>query len=236
MYYWNQDNFEGLKSVGEKYSLIEGYELFGRYCLQKEQGLKKLAVTSIKEFVSTSESRSLQEQRTIAEELSSLGFWNGGIHQLLAHPLEQFLKKVLEQWALDEPHNPIPHKWLGYIGGDISSYERALELDPTDEICISRIAQAHLNDVDFQTHHLSESLFLGDVNDARSSLQSAQSLIDKLCTDDLSSKMHDELEYFNKLMCCWEEYSKLGINEPFPNWCASKGEKFNFWSIVYYDQ
>lgn len=236
MYYWNQDNFEGLKSVGEKYSSIEGYELFGKYCLQKEQGLNKLAVASIKEFVTISKGKSLKEQREIAEELSSLAFWNGEIHQLLTYPLVEFLKAVLKQWASDDPNNPIPHKWLGYIGGDISSYERALEIDPTDEICISRIALSHIDDVDFQTHHLSESLFLGDFSDATSSLKLARSLIDTLRTADTKLKMRRELEYFDSLLGCWEEYSRLGIDEPFPDWCASKGEKFNFWSIVYYNQ
>ncbi|GLT19210.1 hypothetical protein GCM10007938_29920 [Vibrio zhanjiangensis] len=236
MDYWNKDNFEGLKSVGEKYSAVEGYELFGKYCLQKEKGLKKLAVSSIKEFVTVSKSKSLKVQREIAEELSSLGVWNSEIHQLLAHPLVEFLKSVLEQWTLDEPSNPIPHKWLGYIGGDLSSYERALEIDPTDEICISRIAQAHLNDVDYQTHHLSESLFLGDIRDATNSLQLVASLIDRLTTKHVRLKMRGELEYYNNLLSCWMEYSELGIDEPFADWCVSKGEKFNFWSIAYYRQ
>jgi hypothetical protein len=236
MHYWNKDNFEGLKSVGEKYSSIGGYELFGKYCLQKEQGLKKLAVASIKEFVSSAKNKPAEEQKAIAEELSSLGFWNGQIHQLLAHPLVEYLKGVLEHWVSDEPDNPVPHKWLGYIAGDISFYEKAHQLDPKDEICINRIAQAHLNDVDYQTHHLSESVFLGDFNDAKKSLQAAQSLIDRLTTEAIKSDMQNELDYFIRLLGCWEEYSCLGVEETFPNWCASKGKKFNLWSIVYYDQ
>jgi hypothetical protein len=42
--------FEGLKSIGNKYVLIQGYEAFGRYCLLKKQGLKKQAVAAVKEF------------------------------------------------------------------------------------------------------------------------------------------------------------------------------------------
>jgi hypothetical protein len=160
MHYWNKNNFEGLKSVGEKYSSIEGYELFGKYCLQREQGLKKFAIVSVKEFVSITKNRSVAEQRRIAQELSSLAFWNSQIHQLLSHPLVEYLKQVLEHWVSTEQDNPVPYKWLGYIAGNISFYEIALRLDPKDEICINRIAQAHLNDVDYQTHHLSESLFI----------------------------------------------------------------------------
>lgn len=236
MHYWNKDNFEGLKSVGEKYSSIGGYELFGKYCLQKEQGLKKPALASIMEFILSSKNKSVEEQRTIAEELSSLGFWNGQIHQLLAHPLVEYVRGVLEHWSRDEPNNPVPHKWLGYISGDISFYERTLQLDPNDEVCINRIAQTHLNDVDYQTHHLSESLFLGDINDAKNSLHIAQYLIERLTTKTIKFEMQSELEYYIRLLECWEEYSNSGVKEPFPSWCASIGEKFNFLSIVYYDK
>jgi len=47
MYYWNQNNFEALKEVGEKYLSKEGYEAFANYCLLKEKGLKKSALDSV---------------------------------------------------------------------------------------------------------------------------------------------------------------------------------------------
>lgn len=234
MYYWNRDNFEGMKSIGEKYSSIEGYELFGKYCLQKELGLKKLAVSSIKDFVDYSKKQPLKKQRTIAEELSSLGFWHGEAHQLLAHPLVEFLKEVLQCWAADEPNNPTPHKWFGYVAGDTSAYERALSLNPKDDICISQVVRANFENIDYQTHHLSESILLGCINDAKYSLEKAGRLITKLSAQDLKNTMQGELEYYAKLLSCWEEYSSLGTNEPFPDWCASKGNEFNFWSVVYY--
>lgn len=236
MNYWNRDNFEGMKSIGDKYSSIEGYELFGKYCLQKEQGLKKLAVSSIKDFVDYSKKQPLTEQRAVAEELSSLGFWHGEAHQLLAHPLVEFLKEVLHCWAADEPNNPTPHKWFGYVAGDISAYERALSLNPNDDICISQIVRTHLENIDYQTHHLSESILLGCINDAKLSLDQAGHLIATLGAQELKNNMQSELEYYTKLLSCWEEYSKLETSEPFPNWCASKGKKFNFWSVVYYGE
>lgn len=158
------------------------------------------------------------------------------MERFLPLPLVELLKLVLQKWIVDEPENPISHKWLGYVTGDISSYERVLEIDPKDEICITRIAQAQLNDIDYQTHHLSESLFIGEYSDAKASLDKAKSLVNTLSSKDIKAKMQSELEYHNRLLGSWCEYSKLKINGEFPNWCASKGEKFNFWSIVYYDR
>ena len=234
MHYWNQDNFEGLRSVGEQYSSIPGYALFGRYCLEKESGLKKQASASIRAFVADAESRSTQEQRAIAEDLSSLGFFNQHIHQLLAHPVLLYLRAVLEKWATDQPGNPVPHKWLGYIVGDLASYRRALELSPSDAVCLSQLAQAHLNDVDYQTHHLSESLFLGDPATARDSLERAKELIARMGNSDRKDRLQTQAGTYTRLLACWSEYSNLDLDVPFPDWCASKGEQFSFWSIVYY--
>ncbi len=234
MHYWNRHNFEGLKAIGEKYSQLEHYELFGQYCLQKKQGLKKQAISSINEFVTMSESYSLQVQRDIAQELSSLDFYNGHIHQLLSHPLAVFLKDVLQQWVCDEPDNSTAYKWLGYISGDFDCYKRALELDPTDDICISEVARFHLKNVDFQTHHLSDSHLIGEIDNAQRSLQSAQSLIERLGDESLKSNIEESLQYYAKLLDCWQEYSALKTDQPFADWCATKGEQFNFWSIIYY--
>ncbi len=236
MHYWNKSNFEGLKTIGEKYISLPNYELFGNYCLQKERGLKKLAITSIQQFISLSRHLPLQQQRKIAEELASLCYVNRHIHQLLAHPLTIYIKEVLTLWIVDEANNPSPHKWLGYLDGDTALYEKVLQLDPSDEFCIYHIAQAHLNNIDYQTHHLSESLFIGDISQAKHSLQLVTNLITRLTTATLQSKIQNDLAYFNKLLNCWAEYSKLNIDDDFPKWCAAKGEEFNFWSVVYYDK
>ena len=50
---------------------------------------------SIKDFVSVAKIEPVEKQRAIAEELSELEFWNGQIHQLLAHQLLMYLKEVV---------------------------------------------------------------------------------------------------------------------------------------------
>jgi len=236
MYYWNQQNFEGLKSIGDKYVSIQGYEAFGRYCLLKEQGLKKQAVAAVKEFVASAKEKSIETQRKIASEIASLGFWNGEIHQLIAHPLQVYLQEVLSSWAVEEKTDATPHRWLGYISGDLSAYKNALTIDPEDEICITRLAQAHLKDVDYQTHHLSESQFIGELSDAKHSLREAEILIEFLKTEKIKSSMQEELAYFNRMLDSWEEYSNLEAKVSFPEWCSIKGDKFNFYTIVYYEK
>ncbi len=235
MNYWNQQNFEGLKSIGEKYSSVSDFELFGKYCLLREKGLKKQSVVAINEFVSLIGKQSTKKQREIATELSALSFWNRDIHQLVSHPLKVFLKDVLEKWTEEDITDAVPYRWLGYISGDLSQYKKALEIDPTDEICITRLAQSLLDDVDYQTHHLSESKLLGEFSDAMKAVSDAETLINLLKNNSIKSSITEELNYYKELLASWQEYDKSEKNDSFPAWCTQKGEKYNFPSIVYYN-
>jgi len=67
-------------------------------------------------------------------------------------------------------------------------------------------------------------------------LSSAQLLINQLQTEDIKSKLQKSLDYYQCLLNCWEEYSSLGVVDPFPDWCAAKGEQFDFWSVIYYQR
>ena len=149
MYYWNEDNFKGLKEIGEKYSTKLGYEAFSNYCLLKEKGLRKQAHIAIEDFISLTQSKSIGEQREIAKELVSLSYYNKDIHQLIPQQLHQFLITILKEWAEKETDNVIPHRWLGYLCRDLDSYEKAIKISPIDEISIIELAKYRLNDVDF---------------------------------------------------------------------------------------
>jgi hypothetical protein len=236
MSYWNKNNFEGMRFVGERYAQTENFELFGKYCLQKEQGLKKQAIASINAFVANLREKPVGRQREIAVELSALSFYNPKIHQLIAHPLREYIHSVLVGWVSDEPLDPTPHKWLGHMARDVSSYERALALDPEDEVCLGQVAEACLRHIDYQTHHLSESLFIGELSDAKSSLHKAQILVTKLEEGELRQNLQHDLDYYSTLLRCWEEYSTSNAPEGFPEWCVSRGYRFDLGTIVYYNQ
>ncbi len=236
MYYWNQTNFEGLASIHESYRLREEYVLFADYCQQKEQGLKKQANASMNAFVEASRKRPLETQRAIAEELLSLDFYHGEIHQLMPYPLRMYFKSLLLDWIEDAPKNAIPYRWLGYLTQDVSYYEQALERDPTDEVSLGRLVLAYLNCVDYQTHHLSESLFLGDFDDARATLQSARLLLERMQSSKVTAALQAEWDYYNRLLTSWQRYLDAGREGAFPEWCKASHEIFNFYSIVYYDQ
>lgn len=236
MYYWNQDNFKGLKDIAERYSAKNDYEAFANYCFLKEKGLRKQAHIAIEDFISLTKRKSIEEQREIARELVSLSYFNKDVHQLIPHQLHQFLIVILKDWAEKETGDVNPYRWLGYLCRDLDFYEKAIIISPTDEISIIELAKGTLNNVDYQTHHLSETRFIGEIEDARISLESACKLIEKLEPGQIRDSLHERYNYFKRLIDTWEEYKKEQRETSFSEWCKTKGENFNFWTIVYYNK
>lgn len=236
MYYWNKDNFEGLKGIGNEYIARKDYELFGEYCLKKEQGLKKLAVKHINDFISASRNLDAVQQRAIAEEISSLAFWNSSVHQLLSYPLEEYLKATLLGWVENEPDNYVPFKWLGYIEGSKSWYEKALLLKPDDQVCIYRLAMSYIHSIDFQTHHLDESILLGDEHEVLEELKEVEKLHERLVESKMKRLVYDEYNYYQNLVNCWLDYSSSETDISFPDWSNKRNEGFQFPVRVYYDK
>jgi hypothetical protein len=235
MYYWNKGNFQGLKDIGEEYSLKSGYKDFACFCLLKEKGMKKEAIKAINNFISSVQLRSLKEQREIAEELTILKYCNEDIHQLIPHPLERYLLSVFKCWAEEDNESSVPHRWLGYISKDLTNFERALEKDPNDEISIINLAQANISYVHYQTHHLSESLFIGTINDAMLSLQRVNDLLKKLGPGQQKDSILEDYQYFVRLLNIWQIYKQGDHKVSFPEWCQLNGEEVRFWKAFYYN-
>src|SRR5688500_3801568 len=119
MHYWNKANFKGLKDIGEAYKSKPGYEGFASYCLRREKGLKKQALSALHSFIAGSTALTDEAQREIACELAELYFRSRDqVHQLIPQPLLIYLKGVFTAWSEEFPNSAVPYRWLAVIGGD----------------------------------------------------------------------------------------------------------------------
>lgn len=238
MYYWNKDNFEGLIDIAEEFKSKDGYELFADYCKLREQGLKKQAVSTIRKFVEQQKSTSILNQRNVAVCIAELCFWRSDVHQLMSHPLQVFITSVLESWCSTNSPDA-PYTWLGYMTGNVAHFKTALEYNPKDQVALSRLALSAIDSVDYQTHHLSESLFLGDEKTAIDSLKIANQYIEQLEESDAKARLRNELSEYEELVGAWLEFSSDKERKhkgSFPEWASENGSNVNFRTIVYYDK
>lgn len=236
MYYWNQDNFKGLKEIGDLYSSKGSYKHFADYCILKEKGLRKQALKAIEDFIELTKGRTKQEQRQIAEEIITLSYDHREIHQLIPRPLHQFLIMIFKNWVEEEETNDSPHRWLGYLCRNLANYEKALEINPTDEVSLTELISAYLSSVDYQTHHLSESLFIGEIEKAKDSLRKVFKLIKSLREGPRKDNIAETCQYYDSLIEAWEAYNREQTRLSFPAWCESKGKVFGLWNVTYYQK
>jgi hypothetical protein len=156
-------------------------------------------------------------------------------HQFVSQPLRtRFILPVLDAWLAEKPENQIALRWLGLLRADTALLAKALALLPTDAPVRRRLVDEFLGIVDFATHHLYESIFLGDLpfiwdalTKAREVLQAAP---DASCFPDLKQ----EIEDFENLLRDWEEYQRTRQGS-FPEWCAAQGRSYP-WQRSYYYQ
>lgn len=236
MYYWRQQDFEGLKAIGAHYATRPDYQLFSEYCQLKECGLKKPALAKLRAFVAEVEQLPVAKQREMMQELLDLVYYNRDIYSLQSFPLSMLQQQVMEQWREEQPDNIIPWRWLAQLRNDFDCYDKVLELDPNDEIANGAMAHRLLNSVDFSCHHLGESVFLGNVAVCRRELDDALSYIAKLTDTKRQQRYLAEVDELAKMLDCWEQYcADTGADKPdFPDWCQAKGDAFSFWGTIYY--
>lgn len=226
--------FKPLKSLGESFASRQDYSQFSRYCLLRDQGLRKNALQAMDLFIADIRLQPLARQQEVAEELIRLAYRHGDIHQLLPHPLTAFLMEIFEKWCAGQPALAAPYRWLGFLGGDTEHFKSALRVNAKDAVSLQELVRAYLKEVDYQTHHISESLFIGSAQDAEDTLNEAKAYALRLDQDETRQAFLERAAYFRHLLDAWNTYCAGDKSMGFDDWCRSQGLHFNFWRAVYY--
>jgi hypothetical protein len=72
-------------------------------------------------------------------------------HMLIPHPLKiRIVEPTLLEWTVVEPTCAEPHRW---IGGH-EHLQRAIDLDPADQVALREYVICLLSQVDYATHEL----------------------------------------------------------------------------------
>lgn len=72
------------------------------------------------------------------------------------------------------------------------------------------------------------------MTEAKQILDDSIKLINRLENKELKTGLFDDCYTYQRLINMWEEYKNEKPTLSFPEWCHTKGEKFNFGDIIYY--
>jgi hypothetical protein len=125
--------------------------------------------------------------------------------------------------------------------GENECFLQALQFNPNDQIALYRLAISAIDNVDYQLHHVSESLFLGDESNALSQLAEAKSFFNRMEDSKFKDFLTKEIKESESLLSDWMSY-KADLDSSdidkltFPRWCTLNDRNYGFSTPVYYDE
>ncbi|KVQ95130.1 hypothetical protein WK09_09210 [Burkholderia ubonensis] len=236
MYYWNQHNFEGLLKLAEAFDACPELKPLADYCRFREQGLRRYAFAALERFLDASRSFDSTTARRAAIDILEANARTSEAHQFLAQPLTaRFLLPTLQTWMHEEPDANLPVRWLGILERDDALLAGALAMCPDDMSVRTMLIERALDSVDFATHHLDESCFIGSVDHVLENLDRARRLIADVPDAASFARLASEVDHFAQLVADWQAWSRNPVGS-FPEWCAALGRNYRYAVKIYYSQ
>lgn len=188
MLYWRDAYFRDLHEASIE-AAAEGWSMYAEYCSEQEKGLRSRAFAALKQFIRITLDAPLSERQRFVSWLLAFANERDGRDQLIPYPLKKSLiEPTLLNWLAAEPNNSVPHRWLG----DREHLERALELDPSDQIARKNLIILLLSWLNYATHELPRG-YLGSVPDDLKTLDRVEALLAGLSDESLRSSYAHEV-------------------------------------------
>ncbi|MFK2825232.1 hypothetical protein QYG89_05975 [Bacillus sp. B190/17] len=217
---------------------LEKYPSFKEFCLYKEKGLRKKAFNSLHSFIEEAKHWDQNQKKDFVSWLFKVFEKSENVHHILVHPLEEnLLKPFLKEWMSEESKDPLPFRWYGLFFNTenrMKYLEKALEIGGKGEQrVLLKMIDMYFYSLWYSFHHISEDLYLGDVEEDKNILLKTE----ELCIDvkDVHSKKNviETVDYYQNLLKDWIDF-KSQDKEEFVKWCADNGKEYEWTDSYYY--
>jgi hypothetical protein len=214
------------------------YSLFKEYCIKKEKWLRKDSFSSLDRFIKEANGWEFETQKRFVLWLFQIFEESDNLHNVLVHPLEQnLLKPVLENWMTQNTNDPRPYRWYGlFLNSENAVYylNKALEIGELQEQrVILKLIDIYFYGLWYSFHHISESLYLGNVDEDFETISMIESLNEKVASEEDKLKNLNGIKYYRCLIADWIEFKEQEC-EDFVRWCANKSKEYQWVKSYYY--
>ena len=127
----------------------------------RKKGLRKNALKVLDDFIRQTSSWSTDECQRFVDwymtRLKAKARRLTDCPQVVDPLLQHVIRPVLEAWHRDDPGSAIPARWLGWLSwneSDLTLYEHALSVEPTDSITRELYVKRVYHRVEYLTHEL----------------------------------------------------------------------------------
>lgn len=228
IFYHGKTDDEQLLTIIEHYQGDAFFANLVEFCHLKRKGLRKSALAKLDSFIAECKKLSVIRQREIIKEL------NGLPTVIRTKSLNDYILDCVKKWLVQEPNNADLYCWLGKLTYDKTYFFKGLEIDETHLECARQVILSKLDFVDYQLHHVGESMFVydaGDEKDGEQALQEAYDLIQK--HPNLDNYIKQEYQDTKQLFDDWINFTQSKFDD-FPKWCQTHNRHYNFIPAYYY--
>lgn len=221
--YWRSQAFKGLAEAAEATSRDSDLAEFTEFCRLRERGLRRQALTVMDGFIGKARAWPLDKRQSFIRLLMSLYTTDGNM--LMPHPLlEGVVLPSLKQWTQEAPADAEPWRWLGILTHSGNSLEKALALDPHDQVTRQILISYILADVSYGVHELPWG-YLGSPNDDLTTLNRAEELASGLVDTKTAEPLRNRIGELREIVLNYVDYKASGAAETFQDWAVAHGRK-----------
>lgn len=218
---------------------LNEYQLFKDFCLYKEKGLRKESFKSLNSFLKEATEWNTNKQQDFVFWIFEIFETSENIHQVLVHPLEEALMKpLLEKWMDRNPKDPRPYRWYGlFLNSDKRTTYLKIALEKGgngEQQVLLKMIEISMNSLWYSFHHISEDLYLGDIEEDKELIEEIKNLNIKVENEEYKISNYQDIVYYKNLLNDWITYKNDG-SEGFVQWCADNGKEYEFTKTYYYD-
>lgn len=222
--------------VGEAAIARPEWNDYGQYCLLREKGLRKQALSKLSDFLRNSQSWSFDQKKEfviwLCNQMDSIPDASYGPYPT---PLaRELLIPFFEEWTQRDPINSEAWTLKGRYGDDFSAYFKAIEIDPKNQRARIALTDASIGYLEHAMHHLPH-YFIGDEQEALTATREAYEHLSHIDDGEPRTHLLQELKNAENLLLDWMTFKKE-MGTDFDEWCHTKGRNYRWVKAYYYSR
>nr|WP_294993261.1 hypothetical protein [uncultured Sediminibacterium sp.] len=208
-----------LITVGTIAAKNKAWTHYANYCFEKEKGKRKEALHEMDKFL---EAASRWSTEATIDFLNFIFPLFENIPEANYGPFPQPLSKklvepALDKWCKTSPSDSNPFRWYGRFYKSKAHLEKAITINPTDDLARSYLIEEWMALIDFSLHHFPEC-FIGNPADSIAVGERVQLQIEQLISPALKKGWTEKLTY------------SLHLIQTYINWEASGHPHLELWA------
>ena len=231
-----KDQNKACRIVGEEALLNTEWQEYGKYCLNREKGLRKKAFTHLDSFLKLTLSWDFSQKQSfvqwLCDKMDTIS--NADYGPYPTPLLKKLFSPVFDEWIEKEPNNAKPYSLKAQYAADFDSYYDAIKIDPNNQRARLALARECIHAIWYSTHHLPE-YFIGKEEEMLAKASEAEEHIAFLSDGPLKDDVLNDLCIEVQLLRDWMQFKSEGVSD-FDQWCKDKGRRYEWIRAYYYDK